>query len=176
VFRWPSATRASEQHAAINRKARGERGSKPSSFQKTAQPCGTAAGRENNCRRNSSPMKISHFFYLLSAIFSRLLPASMSNFAEQTLNRYHSTRGYSPSYFEDKELSSSRSIYWRLVRARNREKYFQGIAARYIARGLVRNSASMLKLWFFALMAWIGLSHSLPLSLAYVRELLNRVL
>jgi hypothetical protein len=122
------------------------------------------------------PMNLSHLFYLLVAIFSRLLPSSMSTFAEQTLERYHSTRGYSPSYFADKELPPSRSIYWRLVQARDREKYFRGIASRYIARGLARNSVSMLKLYFFALMAWIGLSHSLPLSLAYVRQLMNSVL
>lgn len=100
----------------------------------------------------------------------------MSNFAEYTLNRYHGARGYSPSYFDDRQLPPSRSIYWRLVRARNREKYFQGIAARYLARGLVRNSGFMVKWHFFALMAWIGLSHSLPLSLNYVRQLLNHVL
>ena len=120
-------------------------------------------------------MKISQFFYLLSAVFSRLLPSSMSTFAEQTLDRYRSTRGCSPSFYEDQKLSPSRSIYWRLVRARDREKYFRGIASRYIARGLARNSVSMLKWYFFALMAWIGLSHSLPLSLAYVRRLLEGI-
>jgi len=84
--------------------------------------------------------------------------------------------GFSASFYEDKQLPPAQSIYWRLVRACNREKYFHGIAARYIARGLARNSTSMLRLYFFALMAWIGLSHSLPLSLAYVRDFLGGVL
>jgi hypothetical protein len=121
------------------------------------------------------PMSLSHIFYLLVAVYSRLLPFSMSTFAEQTLDRYHSTRGYLPSFYEDKELPRSRSIYWRLVRARSREKYFRGVARRYIARGLARNSAYMLKWYFFAIMTWIGLDYSLPLSLAYVCGLLGGV-
>lgn len=121
-------------------------------------------------------MRISHCFYLLSAIFSRLLPASMSNFAEQTLCRYEEVYGFTGEFRADKDLPRGRSVYWRLVRAGNREKYFQGIATRYIARGLARNSGAMAKWYFFALMAWIGLSHSLPLSLAYVRHLMESVL
>jgi len=118
-------------------------------------------------------MNLHYIYYVLVSIFSRLLPFSMSTFAEQTLDRYYSTRGHLPSFYKDKELPASRSIYWRLVRARRREKYFRSIAARYNARGLIMNSIHVGKWYFFAGMTWIGLSHSLPLSLAYLRRFLE---
>jgi len=121
-------------------------------------------------------MKIAQLHYHYSAIFSRLIPASMMPFAEQTLRRYNYVYGGGPSYRADQQLPRSQSVYWRLVRAAEREKYFRARASWFVARGLARNSRFMLKWYFFALMAWIGLSHSLPLSLNYVGQLLMSVL
>ena len=121
-------------------------------------------------------MKIAQLLYHYSAIFSRLIPASMMPFAAQTLHRYYDAYGCCSSYRADQQLPRSQSVYWRLVRAAEREKYFRARASWFIARGLARNSRFMLKWYFFALMAWIGLSHSLPLSLNYVGQLLISVL
>jgi hypothetical protein len=41
------------------------------------------------------------------------------------------------------------------------------------ARGLLGNTGFMTKWYFFALMAWIGLSHSLPLSFSYIGQKLQ---
>jgi len=118
-------------------------------------------------------METYHSCRLLWALGSRLLPCSGSNFAEQTLSRYSLQQGGTPAFFADQRRSRSRSIYWRLVRAGEREQYFRARAARVHARGLLGNTGFMTKWYFFALMAWIGLSHSLPLSFSYIGQKLQ---
>lgn len=121
-------------------------------------------------------MDLLYCYYIFHSLRSRLLPSSLSNFAGQTLSRYQEVYGWTDEFRSDQNLPRGRSVYWRLVHAQEREKYFQERAACFIARGLLGNSLFMLEWYFFALMTWIGLGHSLPCSLIYLRQLLQNVL
>lgn len=118
-------------------------------------------------------MIIFYVYYICHSVVSRLLPYTRSDFAHQTRSRYQYEYSCTPGYRADQNLPRWKSVFWRLVRAENREKYFQACALNFLARGLFMNVIYAGKWYFFGTMTWIALSRSIPFTVSALREWIN---